>query len=582
MSELSNLRDVTTLPQLARLLDFPAENLSFALYWHRRRRPYHHFTIAKKNGGRRLIAAPNAKLKFVQGRLADLLGRIESEMELKRTTRSRVLSHGFKKTFSIITNSSQHRNRRWVFNADIKDFFPSINFGRVYGFFLKDNNFKLHPKIATIIAQIACYQNQLPQGSPCSPVISNLITHILDIKLNRLANDLHCTYTRYADDITFSTNEKEFPERIARLVRGSDDKWVVGDGLLHLLYRAGFQINHDKTRMQRRDSRQDTTGLIVNQKLNVRHEYYKQVRAMCHHLFKEGFAYSGPSRIPVSNHTLEGMLSFIYQIRRLRSLSIVVEDEIERNTFFKRDQAGFTELYGRFLNYRSFYGMIKPTIICEGKTDNIYLLAAIKKLAPKFPRLIDPTQKVPMKVQFFNYSNQSALFQSLSGGGDEMYKLMKEFKERLKFFKHGPSQPVIMVVDNDKASKGIFSYIGTVHGTGPVSGLEPFYYVYENLYVVPVPTTADVTAIIEDLFDPSVKRPINGRTFSDSNKKFDLTKHYGKNEFATTIVAPERNTIDFTKFEPMLQAICDVMDHFAAILAAKPGAAVPPLAATGS
>lgn len=582
MSELSNLQAVATLPQFARLLGIKGETLSFALYWYRRKQPYKHYTIPKKSGGQRLIAAPNSRLKLVQSRLAMLLGRIESEMEMKRTTRSRVLSHGFKKSFSIITNAAQHRNRRWVFNADIKDFFPSINFGRVYGFFLKDQNFRLSPKIATIIAQIACYQNQLPQGSPCSPVISNLITHILDIKLNRMANDLHCTYTRYADDITFSTNEKEFPSEIARLVRGSDDKWVAGDGLLYLLYRAGFQINHDKSRMQRRDSRQDTTGLIVNQKLNVRHEYYKQVRAMCHHLFKHGYAYSGVGKVPISNHTLEGMLSFIYQLRRLRSLSIVVKEEIDRIAFFQNDQAGFTELYRRFLNYRSFYGMIKPTIICEGKTDNIYLLSAIKKLHAEFPKLIDPAQKVPMKVQFFNYSHRSTLFQALSGGGGEMLTLMKEFRERLKFFKHGSSQPVIMVVDNDKASNGIFTFIGTVHGTGPVSGSDPFYHVFENLYVVPIPKTPGSTAIIEDLFDPSVMKPIKGRTFNPSNKSFDLKKFYGKNEFATTIVGPERTSIDFTKFEPLLQAICDVMDHFAAILAAKPKPAAPPLAATGS
>src|SRR5690606_23069543 len=113
------------------------------------------------------------------------------------------------------------------------------------------------------------------------------------------------------------------------------------------------------------------------------------------------------------------------------------------------------------------------------------------------------------------------LFQGLSGGGDEMYKLMKDFRERMKFFKHGPMQPVIMIIDNDVASTGIFTYIGTVHGTGPVSGLDPFYHVFDNLYVVPIPTTAGVQAIIEDLFDPAVKKPINGRTFNSSNKNFD-------------------------------------------------------------
>lgn len=578
MSELSNLKAATSLPQLARLLKLKGETVSFALYWYRRKAPYTHFAIPKKSGGIRHIAAPNSHLKMIQGKLAELLSRIESEMELKRTTKARVLSHGFKKGFSIITNASHHRNKRWVFNVDIKDFFPTLNFGRVYGFFIKDRNFELHPKIATILAQIACYQNQLPQGSPCSPVVSNLITHILDIKLNKLANDLHCTYTRYADDLTFSTNEKEFPEEIARLVRGSDDKWVAGDGLQRLVYRAGFKLNHEKTRMQRRDSRQDTTGLIVNQKINVRHEYYKQVRAMCHHLFNHGYAHQGANATPLSNSTLAGMISFIYQIRRLKSLEL---PESERKDFFRMDQPGFTKLYGRFLDHQSFYGMSRPTIICEGKTDNIYLLSAIKVLFAKFPQLFEPGTKVPMKVQFFNYKHRSTLFQDLSGGGDEMFKLIREFRDRMQYFKHGAAHPVIMVVDNDPASNKIFNYISTVLGK-TVTGTDPYYHVFDNLYVVPVPKTVGGSAVIEDLFDPSVLKPIGTRTFNPSNKKFDKSVYYGKSELANEIVAPKRTTIDFTKFEPMLKAFSDIIDDYAKVTAAaklSPTVAVPPVAA---
>lgn len=576
MSELSNLRAARTLPQFARVLKLSGETVSYALYWYRRARPYSYFSIPKKRGGHRLITAPNSRLKMVQSKLGELLARIEAELEGKRTTKARVLSHGFKEGFSIVTNAKHHRNKRWVFNVDLKDFFPSINFGRVYGFFVKDRNFALDPKIATIIAQIACHRNELPQGSPCSPVISNLIAHVLDIKLNRLANDLRCTYTRYADDITFSTNEKEFPEAIGRLVRGSEDKWVAGDGVLGLVYRAGFRINHDKTRMQRRDSRQDTTGLIVNQKLNVRHEYYKQVRAMCHHLFQHGYAYSGHNAVPVSNATIDGMMSFIYQVRSVRSPDFAATDPKD---FFKTDQAGFTKLYGRFLDYCAFYGMLRPSIICEGKTDNIYLLAALKQLALKFPKLIDPADRVPMKVQFFNYTHRTALFQNLSGGGDEMFKLIKDFRERVKFFRHGAAHPVIMVVDNDSGSKNLFSYIGSILGGGPISGLDAFYHVFENLYVVPVPTSPGQTSIIEDLFAPGVKKPINGRTFNSSNKKFDLTKFYGKYELATKIIAPERASIDFKKFEPMLTAFSDVIDDYKVRLAAMP--AVAPVAAAG-
>ena len=98
-----------------------------------------------------------------------------------------------------------------------RNFFPSINFGRVRGFFLKDKHFSLQPPVATVLAQIACFENELPQGSPCSPVISNLIGHVLDGRLARFAKTHKCTYSRYADDITFSTSRKDFPPEIGVL-----------------------------------------------------------------------------------------------------------------------------------------------------------------------------------------------------------------------------------------------------------------------------------------------------------------------------------------------------------------------------
>lgn len=494
--------------------------------------------------------------------------RIEAEMEGQRTTKARVLAHGFKPNFSIMTNATLHRNRRWVFNMDLKDFFQTINFGRVYGFLSKDRNFLLAPKTAAVIAQIACYNNHLPQGSPCSPVISNLIAHILDIKLNKLANRLRCSYTRYADDITFSTNEKDFPEEIARLVRGSHDKWVVGDKVLREVYRAGFKVNHDKSRMQRRDSRQDTTGLVVNQKVNVRHEYYKQVRAMSHHLFVHGYAHSGTDRgsVPIKNEVLEGMLGFIHQVRSFRNAEP-----------FKAEQPGFSALYGKFLDYQSFYGITRPRIIGEGKTDNIYIKSAIKSLAAKFPELVDPTTPLTTAVDFFRYNKRSANFQDLSGGTGEMRKLLASYRHRTASFKHVARHPVIMVVDNDAASTSLFKYVSEVLGT-PVGGMDPYYHVFENLYLAPIPKTSGHVAI-EDLFDPTlIARTIDGRTFDRSNKKFDATKFYGKNEFATKIIAPKRATIDFSKFEPLLQAFVDILTDYeiryaAAIVAAKARAA---------
>ena len=549
MTQLARLRGVKTLPQLARVLGVQPASLSFVLFWQSDRQKYEHFTIPKKGGGRRLITAPKSRLKMIQTKLADLLLDIHVELEQARSRNQCQLSHGFKRGFSIVTNATAHRNKRYVFNADLKDFFPSINFGRVRGFFMWDNNFLLDPKVATIIAQIACRDNQLPQGSPASPVISNLIAHILDIHLNRLARTGRCTYTRYVDDITFSTNEQVFPSAIARLVRGSADKWVAGDGLVKRIYSSGFALNYDKTRMQRRNSRQDTTGLIVNKKVNVRNEYYKLARAQCHHLFQNGFCFSEKDNKPRSDDALDGTMSFIYHIRRLKTRD------------WPREQKSFHKLYRQFLDYRAFHGIIRPKIICEGKTDNVYLRCAFAALRAKFPQFVDP--KGALTVDLFNYTTASATFQELSGGTGEMTKLFSHYPARVSEFAIPAHRPVIMIVDNDKGSNDLFKKLAEIIGK-PVGGLEPFYYAFANLYVVPIPKSGATEAAIEDLFEPALlRRTIDGRTFGRSlGKKKDPTK-YSKNDFATQIVKPGRATIDFKGFAPLLQALLDAQKDFA-------------------
>src|SRR5690606_37911686 len=107
-------------------------------------------------------------------------------------------------------------------NIDIQDFFGSINFGRVWRYFEKQRDFALFPAIARTIAQIACHNKALPQGSPCSPVISNLIAHILDVRMAQLAARTGCRYSRYADDLTFSSNQHDFPAAIAKKIDGTN------------------------------------------------------------------------------------------------------------------------------------------------------------------------------------------------------------------------------------------------------------------------------------------------------------------------------------------------------------------------
>jgi RNA-directed DNA polymerase len=174
LTALERLQQATSLEDLAFLLNYTPKGLAFVLYKIDRHRKYRTFEIPKAGGGKRKIQAPDDQLKLLQRRLADLLMNCLGEVEAQNPDRRRV-SHAFHKGRSIVTNASAHCRRRYVLNLDLKDFFGTINFGRVRGFFIADRNFKLSESVATIIAQIACHENALPQGAPCSPVISNLI-----------------------------------------------------------------------------------------------------------------------------------------------------------------------------------------------------------------------------------------------------------------------------------------------------------------------------------------------------------------------------------------------------------------------
>ena len=189
MTTLAHLKQAKTKPDLANLLGISASTLTYVLYSRKPNDYYTSFAIPKRNGDTRTIFAPSGQLKKIQSKLAHLLLDCVDQIDAKnnRSLSTSKLSHGFVRKCSIITNAMMHINKKLVLNIDLNDFFGSFNFGRVRGFFIKNNNFKLDPHIATVIAQIACHDNQLPQGSPCSPVITNLITHALDIRLCSLA-----------------------------------------------------------------------------------------------------------------------------------------------------------------------------------------------------------------------------------------------------------------------------------------------------------------------------------------------------------------------------------------------------------
>jgi RNA-directed DNA polymerase len=254
--------------------------LTYALYRAADEQRYRAFEIPKRTGGMRQIYAPHGIIREAQEKLAPVLQELYA---------AHPAAHGFIKERSILSNAKLHTGQRYVLNVDLEDFFPSINFGRVRGLFMAAP-FKLGPAAASVFAQLCTHRNGLPQGAPTSPPLSNFISAQLDRSLSRLARENGVRYSRYADDITFSTNQAAFPPAIAVTSRGEDGGEGVrtGEALERAVIASGFAINYRKVRLQKRDQRQSVTGLNVNEKANVARKRIRRIRAMLHAWQKHG------------------------------------------------------------------------------------------------------------------------------------------------------------------------------------------------------------------------------------------------------------------------------------------------------
>lgn len=575
--KLATLKNITTKPELAKLLEVKPSTLTYVLYILKPDTQYYQFEIPKRNGGKRVINAPTGRLKNLQSRLSILLQDCIDEInevkypkpEIKRST----LAHGFVRKRSIITNAMMHLNKKHVLNIDLTDFFDRFNFGRVRGFFIKNKNFELSPDIATVIAQIACYENKLPQGSPCSPVITNLITHSLDIRLASLAKKYSCTYSRYADDITFSTRKSIFPTQIMRQEEGGE--YIAGKELRNDITSAGFSINDKKTRIQYKDSRQYVTGLVVNKKPNVKKEYWRTVRSQCHRLFNTGSFTKkmADGEVEGNIEELEGQLNFIDHVDKYNRL----RKKKQINNPYKHCLNGREKTFSRFLYYRWFYGNTQPTILCEGKTDNIYLESAINILVDNYPKLATKKTKdnaYKLSIRFMKYSGRTHFLMGLNGGGTGSLKnFLNKFDDKYKSYKAPrPQHPVIIVLDNDCGLSGFRKDLLKI-STVTLSSSKPlekdndrtteFIHVVHNLYVV---LTPEKDTSIEDLFDNKTRKTEwSGKTFNPDDKEIDTDKEYSKIIFATRVVKAQKGSIDFNGFKPLLDRVVGAINHYDSI-----------------
>lgn len=233
---------------------------------------YRQFNLPKRSRGERLIEAPRWPLLRIQHALRPLVDELY---------RPRGVVHGFLKERSILTNARVHLKARWVLSLDLQDFFHSVTFGRIKGR-LEANPFNLTAPIAHALANAACVSGRLPQGGALSPVLSNMVADRLDGELSRLCRKFRCRYTRYADDITISTGASKFPHALAHLDDSERPTLIIGDALRSVIESNDFKLNESKSRLSGRGNRQEVTGLIVNEKLNVPRTFVRQIRAMMH------------------------------------------------------------------------------------------------------------------------------------------------------------------------------------------------------------------------------------------------------------------------------------------------------------
>lgn len=267
--------ELKTREDVADLLGIEDKSLRYFLYAIKPDNLYSEFTIKKKNGSDRHINAPDKRLKNIQRKMAHILNCVY---------KVKPAAHGFVIDKNIVTNARNHVKRRYVFNIDLENFFEQIHFGRVRGM-LMSPPYNIGAEAALVIAQIACYKGKLPQGAPTSPILTNMVCSPLDTQLTKLAKKYNLHYTRYADDISFSSYRDELPTGIVY----TDEEGIhIGKELREILSKNSFAVNASKTRISDYRKHQEVTGLVVNQFVNIRRGYIKKIRAVLYNCRKQG------------------------------------------------------------------------------------------------------------------------------------------------------------------------------------------------------------------------------------------------------------------------------------------------------
>ncbi|MCL2567007.1 MAG: reverse transcriptase family protein [Alphaproteobacteria bacterium] len=453
-NNIEELKEAQTLQEISKFFNKTPKDLAYVLYKLTKEEKYFEFEIPKKSGGSRKIKAPikiienietgivkkTSLLLLLQQDLLKILNEIyppENKKYLYKCVQGCL--QGNKR--GIINNAKIHSNKNYLVNIDIKNFFPSINFGRVRGVF-KANPYNFSDKSATVLAQIATCDNELPVGSPCSPIIANMVASHLDYDILKYIRDkkISVKYTRYVDDMSFSCNKEESLKHIFDI-----DSNKINQELLAIIEKNNFNIQEHKTRYSGKTKRQEVTGLVCNEKVNVKKEFYQKVRNMVHN-----FYYNNED---IPENVIRGNLAFLFNVKKYNENKNNKNDNHVLNNLLWKYNLGRVQ---KRINDG------KIAVLVEGPTDVIYLKAAFAEYKKSKPQNTIP------EIIFMN------LFcGKRSSGAYQINKFLswitsniKKKEQERKFENKGKLEGIekhlgilntrfVIVVDNDDAGKSV-------------------------------------------------------------------------------------------------------------------------------
>ena len=403
---------------------FSMKQLSYYCNPNNLRGRYTHFSIPKKSGGQRRISAPSRGLSHILYYINEMLKAVYQPSEY---------AMGFAEGRNVVDNASRHIGQNYVFNTDLENFFPSIEQPRVWKRFQLPP-FNFNQQIASILAGLCCIKEKkgngefryvLPQGAPTSPLITNAICDNLDRKLSGLARRFGLHYSRYADDITFSSMHNVYHENgefISELKR--------------IIESQGFHINNKKTRLQKFGQRQEVTGLTVSNRVNTSREYVAEIRNLLHIWEKYGYneAYKRfyphykknkghvKKGEPMLENVLYGKLQYLKMVKgekdpvysalqaRYNRLTSPLNAEVNQNLDYLRSFtiSEFEEIVGSPIQYclskdKNLYGKS----LLDGKEIIISITGAAKHELAKSKIITDETLLAGVKSVDFNVESKS-------------------------------------------------------------------------------------------------------------------------------------------------------------------------------